>query len=133
MTAADFCLDTPGITAERAAHYEPPPLQISSDKNPNRRLKPTQSGRLIHSRGVLSRLNRLVNFNPAQVVSFNPAPTLLGHTTVKMTERYAHLAPENVRTVLARLDGVQSRFGHADEEEGAVAIEQRPQLVELKK
>jgi integrase len=30
---------------------------------------------------------------------------LLGHTTVKMTERYAHLAPENVRAAVAKLDG----------------------------
>jgi hypothetical protein len=28
-----------------------------------------------------------------------------------MTERYAHLAPENVRAAVARLDNV-SRFGH---------------------
>ncbi|MFH0351090.1 MAG: site-specific integrase, partial [Chromatiales bacterium] len=29
---------------------------------------------------------------------------LLGHTTVNMTEKYAHLAPENVRTAVARLE-----------------------------
>lgn len=29
---------------------------------------------------------------------------LLGHSTVKMTERYAHLAPENVRAAVAVLD-----------------------------
>jgi len=29
---------------------------------------------------------------------------LLGYSTVKMTERYAHLAPENVRAAVARLD-----------------------------
>lgn len=38
---------------------------------------------------------------------------LLGHTTVKMTERYAHLAPENVRAAVALLEGDRSRFGHA--------------------
>lgn len=49
---------------------------------------------------------------------------LLGHSSVKMTERYAHLAPENVRAAVHRLDGlhedrhgqvihnVESRFGH---------------------
>jgi hypothetical protein len=33
MTAADFCHDTPCITAGRAAPTEPPALQISPDKN----------------------------------------------------------------------------------------------------
>ena len=35
MTAADFCSDTPGITAGRAAHTEPPAVRISPDKNMN--------------------------------------------------------------------------------------------------
>jgi integrase len=40
---------------------------------------------------------------------------LLGHTTVKMTERYAHLAPENVRAAVTLLESDRSRFGHVDE------------------
>ncbi len=36
---------------------------------------------------------------------------LLGHASVIMTERYAHLAPENVRGAVAVLDG-RSRFSH---------------------
>lgn len=40
---------------------------------------------------------------------------LLGHSTVKMTERYAHLAPDNVRAAVEKLDRSQS--GHTDEEE----------------
>ncbi|MEZ5594080.1 MAG: tyrosine-type recombinase/integrase [Gammaproteobacteria bacterium] len=31
---------------------------------------------------------------------------LLGHATVKMTERYAHLAPENIRVAVAKLDSL---------------------------
>lgn len=37
---------------------------------------------------------------------------LLGHSTVQMTERYAHLAPENVRAAVSVLDGV-AQNGHA--------------------
>jgi integrase len=37
---------------------------------------------------------------------------LLGHRTIEMTERYAHLAPENVRAAVALLEGQESRFGH---------------------
>ncbi len=36
---------------------------------------------------------------------------LLGHAKVKMTEKYAHLHPENVRAAVARLDG-ESRSSH---------------------
>lgn len=41
---------------------------------------------------------------------------LLGHSTVKMTERYAHLAPENVRKAVAVLEG-RSHSSHTGEGE----------------
>jgi site-specific recombinase XerD len=34
---------------------------------------------------------------------------LLGHSSIKMTERYAHLAPENVRAAGNLLEGNESR------------------------
>ena len=43
--------------------------------------------------------------------SFSEIRDLLGHATIAMTEKYAHLAPENVRRAVARLDN-RSRFGH---------------------
>ena len=42
---------------------------------------------------------------------------LLGHQTIQMTERYAHLAPENLRAAVAVIDPFASRFGHAGLEE----------------
>ncbi|WP_139555992.1 tyrosine-type recombinase/integrase [Methylotetracoccus oryzae] len=40
---------------------------------------------------------------------------LLGHSTVAMTERYAHLRPDNVRAAVGRLDEM-SRFRHGGDE-----------------
>ena len=37
---------------------------------------------------------------------------LLGHSTITVTERYAHLAPENIRAAVNKLEDVQSQFGH---------------------
>jgi hypothetical protein len=42
---------------------------------------------------------------------------LLGHGAVKMTERYAQLAPENVRAAVALLQGSESRSSHVGFEE----------------
>lgn len=45
---------------------------------------------------------------------------LLGHSTVQMTERYAHLAPENVRAAVSVLDGV-AQNGHASSNKALAA------------
>lgn len=39
---------------------------------------------------------------------------LLGHSSIKMTERYAHLAPDNVRAAVAVLDEPKSRKSHVE-------------------
>jgi len=39
---------------------------------------------------------------------------LLGHSSVTMTEKYAHLHPENVRETVGRLDALESRLSHVD-------------------
>lgn len=44
---------------------------------------------------------------------------LLGHTSITMTERYAHLAPENIRAAVAVLESA-SRSGHASRDEKEV-------------
>jgi len=39
---------------------------------------------------------------------------LLRHSDIRMTMRYAHLAPENVRSAVTRLEGLLSRSGHVE-------------------
>ena len=46
---------------------------------------------------------------------------LLGHSTVKMTEKYAHLAPDNVRAAVAVLEG-ESRSSHGGKRKGLTVI-----------
>ena len=45
-------------------------------------------------------------------VSLEALRDLLGHSSVTVTERYAHLAPAKVREAVAVLDAVRSRFSH---------------------
>lgn len=44
-------------------------------------------------------------------VSIRAVAELLRHSDIRVTMRYAHLAPETVRAAVAVLD-VKSRFGH---------------------
>ena len=42
---------------------------------------------------------------------------LLRHSDVKVTMRYAHLTPDNVRAAVSVLDSPSSRFGHIDRDD----------------
>lgn len=46
-------------------------------------------------------------------VSIREVAEVLRHSDIRMTMRYTHLAPENVRSAVARLEGGGSRSGHA--------------------
>jgi integrase len=39
---------------------------------------------------------------------------LLRHSDIRVTMRYAHLAPENIRAAVSVLEAPESRFGHVD-------------------
>jgi integrase len=43
---------------------------------------------------------------------------LLRHSSVRVTERYAHLAPHRVRAAVQHLEGASSRLRHGEDEEG---------------
>jgi Phage integrase family len=42
-------------------------------------------------------------------VTLKELQELLGHASLAMTMRYAHLAPEHLRTAVARLEGLTSK------------------------
>ena len=48
----------------------------------------------------------------SEVVPLTAIRDLLGHSSVTVTERYAHLAPENVRDAVAVLDRIRSHSGY---------------------
>jgi len=47
-------------------------------------------------------------------VSIRAVAELLRHSDIRVTMRYAHLAPENVRAAVSVLEAVESRSGHVD-------------------
>lgn len=49
-------------------------------------------------------------------VSIREVAEVLRHSDIRVTMRYAHLAPDNVRAAVARLESIpESRSGHAEE------------------
>jgi integrase len=78
-----------------------------------------RAGRDIHDAVDVVRKTRL----GAVRVPLAEVRDVLGHTTVAMTERYAHLAPENLRAAVAALASLKSRFGHGTQarEEDVIA------------
>jgi integrase len=50
-------------------------------------------------------------------VSIREVAELLRHSNIQVTMRYAHLAPDNVRSAVQRLEGIESRFSHSREGE----------------
>ena len=57
----------------------------------------------------------MVHEAPNQETFLTEVRDLLGHSTITMTERYAHLAPENIRAAVKFLEGDRSRSGHVTE------------------
>lgn len=51
-------------------------------------------------------------------VSLTEVRDLLGHASITMTERYAHLHPNRVREAVAVLNPLRSRFGHGAKMDG---------------
>ena len=47
---------------------------------------------------------------------------LLGHSSITVTERCAHLAPENVRVAVSKLEDIESRFGHVGNDQDREVI-----------
>jgi integrase len=48
-------------------------------------------------------------------VSIREVAELLRHSNIQVTMRYAHLAPENVRNAVKRLETIESRFSHSSD------------------
>lgn len=51
-------------------------------------------------------------------VSIREVAELLRHADIRVTMRYAHLSPDNVKAAVSRLDALTSQSGHTDRVEG---------------
>ncbi len=109
-------------------------------------LGPKDNGRVFHTRYIKPAYNNAVTTAKLDDVNFHTLrhtfaswavmrgvtlkelQELLGHSTLAMTMRYAHLAPEHLRTAVARLEGLTNEPAG----ESAQASAQEPtELVEV--
>jgi integrase len=104
----------------RAEHCPASPW-VFSDKNGNRIKSMKRSFATACKRAGIE------NFHPHDLrhtcaawlvqsgVPIREVAELLRHSDIKVTMRYAHLAPENVRAAVTALEGVESRLSHVEE------------------
>ena len=64
--------------------------------------------------------------------SIREVQEILGHKTMAMTQRYAHLGPKHLRTAISALDGILTADGRkVDTRTSSAPIVELPHVVEV--